>query len=114
MGEDVPIRCTFCLNLLDNRWRPLNAENILNEVKILTEKYKLEYINFNDDNFFLNKKRVEDFSKALISEKIDIKWQGCCRANYFNSYHVNDDLMKLVKKVDALLWLLVLNLVLRE
>jgi len=97
-GRGCSYRCRFCLNLLDNRWRPLSAENILNEVKILTEKYKLEYINFTDDNFFSNRKRVEDFSKALISEKIDIKWQGCCRANYFNANHVNDYLMQLVKK----------------
>jgi len=97
-GRGCVYNCAFCINLLENRWRPLNAGKILGEVKILTERYGIEYIQFMDENFFVNKKRVEEFCEAMISENIDVKWHANTRANYFNENHLNNSLMRLAKK----------------
>jgi anaerobic magnesium-protoporphyrin IX monomethyl ester cyclase len=99
-GRGCPYRCTFCINsvLTKRKWRPLSADNIVNEILLLKDKYSLNHVNFVDDNFFLDKKRIEDFCKKVKQEKIDFTYQADCRVNYFNQGYLNDKLLKLVKE----------------
>lgn len=99
-GRGCTYRCAFCINTLyeKRRWRPLDASNIINEIKILKERFNLNYIKFVDENFFINKERVEEFCKGIIKEKIDVRWHALGRANYFNKNHLNNELLSLIKK----------------
>lgn len=99
-SRGCPYRCTFCINtiLKWKNWRPLHAPNMINEIKILKDKYNLSFIKFIDENFFLDKKRVTEFCNSLIKEKIDLGWRASSRTNYFNKHHINDDMLKLSKK----------------
>ena len=87
-ARGCPHRCTFCYNKkFNNRmWRSKNADLVLNEIVYLVKKYNIKQLNFIDDNFFTNKKRVEDICKGLIERKIDIKWRASCRIDYLNNY----------------------------
>jgi len=54
-------RCVFCTatNFWGNRYRTRSAENVIEEIGILKEKYKIDEIQITDDNFTLNKKRAK-------------------------------------------------------
>lgn len=96
-GRGCVYRCAFCINT-DKKWRPITASNMMNEVMGLKEKFNLNYIKFVDENFFIDKKRVEDFCKYMIEEKIDVRWQALGRVDYFNKNHLNNELLRLIKK----------------
>jgi len=51
-GRGCVHRCAFCINTVlgKRRWRPLSAKNVLNEMKLVKEKYNIEHVSFNDDN----------------------------------------------------------------
>ena len=55
------VKCVFCTttNFWGNRYRVRNAKNVIEELKILKEEYKVDEIQITDDNFTLNKKRAK-------------------------------------------------------
>jgi anaerobic magnesium-protoporphyrin IX monomethyl ester cyclase len=95
-GRGCSYRCAFCISA--KRWRPLTSRNILNEISVLKERYGVEHVDFIDENFFIDRRRVEEVSKTLIEKKIGISWYATCRVNYFNESHVNADLLNLAKR----------------
>ncbi|MBN1896570.1 MAG: B12-binding domain-containing radical SAM protein [Candidatus Aenigmarchaeota archaeon] len=99
-GRGCPHRCSFCINttLKYRRWRPLSAENIVNEIKLLKKTYGVSFFKFVDENFFLDRERIKKFCSMLIDQKIQIKWHATCRANYFRKSWMDDNLLRLVKK----------------
>ncbi len=97
-GRGCPFRCTFCINtvLEMKKWRPLSAENMVNEIKTLKDKYGLDYIKFVDEIFFINRHRTEEFCRMMIREKLDVLWHATSRAEFFSDY-LKDGLMRLAK-----------------
>lgn len=87
-GRGCPWRCRFCYNIRfnDRRWRAKNTNQIVEELKLLKEVYKVKHVTFYDDNFFSNPKRVRALAECLIKEKIDIRWSTTCRADYLSHY----------------------------
>ncbi len=73
-----PYKCIYCYHDFMGqiyRYRPI--ENIINEMKILYDKYKVRYFHFVDDQFVLKKKFVYDFCKAVKVEfNNEVMW-GC-------------------------------------
>jgi radical SAM superfamily enzyme YgiQ (UPF0313 family) len=70
--------CAFCFNgaMKTHRWRALSAENIFKQVLNLKLKYNINGIQFYEDNFDVDKKRVERFCDLMIQSKLNkvIKW----------------------------------------
>lgn len=98
-GRGCVYRCTFCINTLNRKWRPLSAKNMFEESMKLKERHRLDYIKFVDENLFIDKKRVKEFCEMLVMEKADISWHGSgMRADYINQNHMDDEMMRLVKK----------------
>ena len=75
-SRGCPFACTFCdRNMTGGRnYRFRSAENVAEEVRLLIEKYDIDFMGFVDDNFMVSKKRI----KALhpIFKAMNIKW-GC-------------------------------------
>jgi len=95
-SRGCPHRCGFCsINKLC-RWHAYTPERVLEEVKILIEKLKIDGVCFPDDNFFVDKNRVEKICDLFIKEKLDIKWGAQCRCDYFVRY--GDDFLKKLTK----------------
>lgn len=64
--------CHFCCRRLDIKYRERSVENVLNEIKdLIKQGYK--YIAFGDDNFLLNRKRVNQIMDKIIQERIQVK-----------------------------------------
>jgi len=82
-SRGCPFGCSFCASsrLFGKFWRGRSAENVLEEMRIIYEKYKIKNIEFVDDTFTLNKKRVEEICDGMIKEGWDITWGTSSRVD---------------------------------
>jgi len=82
-SRGCPFGCSFCASsrLFGKFWRGRSAENVLEEMKLIYEKYKIKNIEFVDDTFTLNKKRVEEICDGMIKEGWDITWGASSRVD---------------------------------
>jgi len=76
-SRGCPNNCGFCYSKFFNkcRWRALNAEKVIENIKRAVDNLKIKNIYFHDDNFFVNTKRVENIVREIIKEKFDIIWE---------------------------------------
>ncbi len=74
-SRGCPFACSYCAcsKFAKRRWRPRSPENIVEELLIIEEQGYTE-INFVDDNFTLQPKRVRKLCELIKKEKIDINW----------------------------------------
>jgi radical SAM superfamily enzyme YgiQ (UPF0313 family) len=76
-SRGCPYRCTFCYvgsNEYTRIWRGMSAEKIIENVRIVVEKFGADGIDFVDYNFFVDLKRVKRMVDLLKKEKMDITW----------------------------------------
>jgi len=64
-----PYKCIYCYHdFMGQKYRCRSAQNIVEEIRILHEKYKTRYIHFIDDEFCMNKNFVYGFCRLMRSE----------------------------------------------
>jgi radical SAM superfamily enzyme YgiQ (UPF0313 family) len=87
--------CTYCLSdmMWKGKYRQRSVDKIIEEIEDCVNKYGSDEINFNDDLFTADKKRLEEFCNKVIEKKMAIRWIAMSRADY-----INDDLLKIMKK----------------
>jgi len=75
-SRGCPFNCTFCTGykISGKKFRARSPENIIEELKILKQKYKIKEFQIWDDNFTLDKKRAMKFCNLLIKEKLNLIW----------------------------------------
>lgn len=91
-----PFSCSFCavVPIYNAKWKGMSAARIYEDMKYFKEKYDIDAIEFHDNNFFTNKKRVLEFSQLIIDDKISYWGEG--RIDTINMY--SDDDLKLMRK----------------
>jgi len=67
-----PFKCRYCKTPFDPPFRKMSVKRVLNEINYVVKKLKINYIQFWDDTFTVDKKRTIEISKHL--EKLGIKW----------------------------------------
>lgn len=99
-SRGCPHKCTFCYNLFyhkGQRWRCKTAERVLDEVEFVTKKLHVKNISFTwEDNFFVDKKRIEKICKGIIKRKLNIRWESFCRFDYASRFE--DEFFKLLEE----------------
>ena len=86
-SRGCPYKCVFCSSSMYwNKTRYFSAEYVVEEIKEMIEKYAVNMIDFWDDLFIANKKRLEQISRLLKEEGITDKVSFNCqaRANLIN------------------------------
>ncbi|MFC2052222.1 B12-binding domain-containing radical SAM protein [Chloroflexota bacterium] len=85
-SRSCPHRCTFCYNLsLGIRpWRARNPSLVLEELKYLTDNFKVNRIMFQDDNFATDKRRAMAIAQGIKEKGLDLKWIANLRVDYFD------------------------------
>lgn len=88
-SRGCPFKCNFCCNMWGNNVRLRSSENILQEVEQI-QKSGVSAIQFYDDTFTINKKRVVSICKGL--KEMNITWRCFVHTNT-----VNFELLKTMK-----------------
>lgn len=93
-SRGCPFQCTFCSgrNITGGVVRYRSPENVVNEIKLLKERYGMNHIMFYDDSLVLNKKRISEICRMIIDQKLNITWGAFTRAD-----SVNRELLTLMK-----------------
>lgn len=84
-SRGCPYRCAFCSSsAFWKRIRLHSSERVVQEIKLLIERYMVDGIIIWDDLFAVSSKRLELIVKKLKEENIDIPFQAFGRANLIN------------------------------
>jgi radical SAM superfamily enzyme YgiQ (UPF0313 family) len=82
-SRGCPAACTFCSS--PDFWgrglRFRSPESMVEEVRLLRDRHGVVYVSVRDDTFTVNKKRVIDFCRMLIEQKVDLLWDCQSRVN---------------------------------
>lgn len=103
-SRGCPFQCSFCVSsrLFGGCWRGRKAENVVEEIKHVHEKYRVKNIEFADDTFTLNGKRVEKICDGILEENLDISWGASSRVDT-----ISRDLAQKMKKAGC--WIVYLG-----
>jgi radical SAM superfamily enzyme YgiQ (UPF0313 family) len=84
-SKGCPFPCSFCYNLNFNRrkWRCRSAERAFEELKMLHDKYGVNYFIIHDDNFVVDRERALKFARLIIGSGIKVKYSIDCRIDFF-------------------------------
>jgi len=71
-----PFSCTYCAgNLVSGKKiRFRSSDNVIEEIKLLYDKYGIREIHIEDDNFTFDPEFVKDFCRKLKENNLDISW----------------------------------------
>ena len=88
-SRGCPGRCGFCYNTGFNgrKWRGKSPERVVDEMQYLLRRFAhVKIVDPVDDNFFVNRKRVEEICRALIARGVSVSWRANCRFDYLAKY----------------------------
>ena len=94
-----PNNCGFCAvgGLYKQHIFFRNIDSVLEEIDYFVEKYKINAITIDDDNFFVSPKRVRKFCTELINKPYTISWDAGVSVNILLKLYTDKDL-KLIKE----------------
>lgn len=91
-GRGCSFKCNFCYRM-DKDFRPRSSESLIEEIKLLKQKYGITYIVFQDELLMSSVKRTMSLCEAFIKADLNIKWNCNGRLNF-----AKPELLKLMKK----------------
>lgn len=78
-SRGCPFNCNFCSSsrVAGHTYRTRSAKNVVEEIVYLRKALKANYIYFQDDHFFLDKKRTQEFCQEMIKRGLaeKIRWR---------------------------------------
>ena len=95
-SRSCPYECSFCYHPLGKVYRQRSIENIFSEIEMLVKDYKINLLNFLDELFSLDEKRITEISGRI--KKYNIKWMAQWRVDA-----VNENIMKTIKNSNVFL-----------
>ncbi len=90
-SRGCPFACRYCCSSLfmGRKFRARSAENVVDEIEWLMDKFGAKYVGFGDDTFTLNRKRVEEICEEIRSRGLDVEWACSSRVDT-----IDDGLLK--------------------
>jgi radical SAM superfamily enzyme YgiQ (UPF0313 family) len=86
-----PFKCNWCAKpIYGNRYNSRGPENVVQEIRVLKEWFKIDHIWFCDDIFGLKPGWVEEFTHLMEQEKLKIRFKIQSRADLL----VEEELVK--------------------
>lgn len=81
-SRGCPHECTFCdRSVFGRRWRAHSPETVLAWIDHLVERYGIRDINFQDDHFMVDKKRLAAICGGIGERHPDLIWSTIGRAD---------------------------------
>jgi len=96
-SRGCPFSCIFCtIHLVMQRgWRARSPENVVKEIEELVQKYGIEHLDIEDDNFTLKKERAKEILDKIAEKNIKITWST---PNGIRADTVDEELIEKMKK----------------
>lgn len=87
-SRGCPHHCGFCYieSVHGSHWRHIEAAECVERIKTAVRCFGVDGISFREDNFFVQRARVEAVARRLIAGKVRVKWAASCRINYAAHY----------------------------
>lgn len=93
-SRGCPFRCIFCARgVFGSSFRGYSAQYVMKMIDFLINKYKVKSISFEDENFIVNKKRIQDICNYLIEKRYNLTWSCAGRVDMLDIYY-----LRLMKK----------------
>jgi anaerobic magnesium-protoporphyrin IX monomethyl ester cyclase len=103
-SRGCPYACSYCDRSVFNRSFRFNSATYLYEhLRYLRERFGIRHINFYDDQFTFNRKRVEEFCGLMIDRPLGMTFNCAVRAE-----HIDPDLLVLMKSAGC--WMMSLGI----
>ncbi len=82
-SRGCPFGCQFCstTQFWGKTWRSRSSKNVIDEIELLVKDYGINFLNFMDDEFTLNRRRTFDICKEIIDRGIKVKWSCSTRVD---------------------------------
>lgn len=87
-SRGCPFNCIFCSSsrIVGKTWRGRTPENVIGEVQLLEEKYKVNGIEFLDDLFTFDCNRVRGICRLLEENGSNVIWTCSTRADILSKH----------------------------
>jgi anaerobic magnesium-protoporphyrin IX monomethyl ester cyclase len=94
-SRGCPYGCNYCSarNIWGKKIRFRSIANVIDEIKLLTDNYRVRHLTIKDDIFTINRQRVYEFCEALNSSGLKLTWECNSRADL-----VDRDTIKYMRK----------------
>jgi radical SAM superfamily enzyme YgiQ (UPF0313 family) len=94
-SRGCPFECNFCSSAKawGNRYRMRSAENIVEEIKQLKEKFAISAFIFFDDTMTIVRKRAMEICEKISNDGLGIRWQTHSRVDT-----MDEELMETMKR----------------
>lgn len=103
-SRGCPYACSYCDRSVFRRsYRYNSAEYVYEHLRYLNRKFGIRHINFYDDQFTFNRKRVEDMMVMLIERPLGMTFNCAVRAE-----HIDRELLRLMKQAGC--WMISLGI----
>lgn len=80
-SRGCPFECRFCSKVFGRVVHLRSAENIIEEIKFLVDRYGLEHVNFCDDLFMVNRARVSRLCELFKKLDKKVTWSASSRVD---------------------------------
>jgi anaerobic magnesium-protoporphyrin IX monomethyl ester cyclase len=94
-ARGCPFRCTYCATqtIWPGKLRLRSIENVIEELRILTQRHGIREISFSDDTLVTMRPRIVQLCEDILKKKIDITW-SCNAIVKF----IDEDVLRLMKR----------------
>ena len=76
-SRGCPFSCTYCYHLFGrSNYRFRSAQNVVDEIEVLVDRYGVDFIGFVDDNMMASEQRLLEFCDLMERKQFPVTW-GC-------------------------------------
>jgi radical SAM superfamily enzyme YgiQ (UPF0313 family) len=97
-SQGCPFACAFCADpmVYRLRWSGLKPARVVAELVEHIERYRLDEVFFNDDNFFTDLRRTDAICRGLLDAGVRVRWFGTGRADLLR--RLTDEQLRVLKE----------------
>ena len=94
-SRGCPYDCSYCAGdlIFGKSFRFHSSKRVIDEINHLKRKFNIDSIQFYDETFTINRKRVIDLCEKMIEKKVNISWSCFTRVDL-----VDEELLRLMKR----------------
>jgi anaerobic magnesium-protoporphyrin IX monomethyl ester cyclase len=96
-SRGCPAKCAFCSahKVWGNKYRSRSVDNVLEEMRLLKNKYNIEELLFEDDNATANPKLAKELFSRMVREKYNFVWDT---PNGVGVWSMDEEMIDLMKQ----------------